>query len=69
MKELVFGIFMTPEGPKMETKMDPRLLVRTLAAVLEDVREQVAADRIKAELAAERPRIEVAPAGVIIGRG
>jgi len=69
-RELVFAIFMTPQGPQMESKMDPRFALRVLAGIAEDMREEIAAQSAKEAIQSER-RIVVEGAngvnGVIVG--
>lgn len=65
MKDLVLAIYMTPQGPKLESKLDPRFALRVLAGVCEDLREEVAVDVAKAS----QQRIEVVQSGdVIVGK-
>jgi hypothetical protein len=67
-REMMFGMFMTEQGPIVENKMERRLLLRTLTAYCEDLREELIAARVRNELESER-KVEIVPAnGVIVGR-
>lgn len=67
-EELVFAIYMSPKGPRLDCKLDPRFALRLLAGVTEDMREQIAVAAAKLAIEGER-RIEVVPAnGVIVGK-
>jgi hypothetical protein len=57
-KELMFGMFMTEQGPIVENKMERRLLLRTLTAYCEDLREELIAARVRNELESER-KVEI----------
>lgn len=69
-KRLMFGIFEGPNGPTVECKIDLRLALRLLASACDDLREQIAVQRLMAALAErpiEVPRI-VTPNGPFNGR-
>lgn len=56
MRQTLFEIYLTAEGPKTETKMEKRMLLRTLAAYCEDLREEIYVERLKQEV----PRVQIA---------
>lgn len=71
-RRLMFGIFETPAGPMVDCKIDLRMALRLLSSACDDLREQIAVQRLAAAMAqrpVEVPRVQIigangAPAGI-----